>query len=97
MIAPGGLLLVVVAARWVALAAYVAAAAGRPGATDRVSDRDLSAIYELDRDDAASAVGPIRSLEGIQRLPGSTAPSLPRNGIGDLGPPASLPRLSALS
>jgi Leucine Rich repeats (2 copies) len=80
-----------------ALAACVAAAAGRPGATDGVSDRDLSAVDQLSCDGADSAVGPIRSLEGIQRLPNLTSLYAPRNDISDLAPLASLPRLSALT
>jgi hypothetical protein len=80
-----------------ALAACVAAAAELPDVTDGVSERDLSSIHQLDCDGADSAAGPIRSLEGIQRLPNLTSLHLPRNEIGDLTPLAALPRLGALT
>ncbi|SDE98237.1 Leucine Rich repeat-containing protein [Blastococcus aurantiacus] len=79
-----------------ALAACVAAAAGLPGATDGVSDRDLSAITDLSCTPETSALGPVRSLEGIQRLPNLVELDLSGNGLTDIAPLASLPQLGIL-
>ncbi|MGY2130336.1 leucine-rich repeat domain-containing protein [Blastococcus sp. SYSU DS0617] len=80
-----------------ALAACVAAAAGLPGATDGVSDRDLSAIRDLSCTPETSALGPVRSLEGIQRLPNLVELDLTGNGLTDISPLASLPQLRTLT
>ncbi|MDT0275355.1 leucine-rich repeat domain-containing protein [Blastococcus goldschmidtiae] len=80
-----------------ALAACVAAAAGLPGATDGVSDRDLSAIRDLTCTPETSALGPVRSLEGIQRLPNLGELDLSGNGLTDISPLASLPQLRILT
>ncbi len=80
-----------------ALAACVATAAGLRDATGIASDADLNAIEQLHCDGQTSALGPVRSLEGIQHLSALTVLDAPRNEITDLTPLAALPRLGTLT
>jgi Leucine-rich repeat (LRR) protein len=80
-----------------ALAACVSSAAGLPDVTEIASDAHLNAITELHCDGQASALGPVRSLEGIQHLSALTVLDAPRNEITDVTPLAALPRLGTLT
>jgi len=80
-----------------ALSACVAAAAGFPDAAGNASDAALGAIRELHCDGQTSAVGPIRSLDGLQRLTALSVLDAPRNAIADLTPLAALHELGTLT